>query len=57
MKFSCTEFAIVFPTLNSPMRYLDIKNATKLKNAAHATACNGVSTLVEITAAIEFAES
>ena len=33
------------------------KAATKLKNAAQNTAMNGVSTRVETTVAIEFAES
>src|SRR6188508_1608213 len=32
-------------------------NAAKLKNAAHATACFGVSTRVDTTVAIEFAAS
>jgi hypothetical protein len=36
---------------------LKIKNATKLKNAAHKTACSGVSTFVETIVAIEFAAS
>src|SRR5688572_20253713 len=33
------------------------KAAMKLKNAAHATACRGVSTRVATTVAMEFAES
>ena len=33
------------------------KAATKLKNAAHMTACSGRSTRVPTTVAIEFAES
>ena len=33
------------------------KAATKLKKAAHATACMGVSTRVETTVAIELAAS
>ena len=33
------------------------KAATKLKNAAHATACMGVSTRVETTVAMELAAS
>ena len=32
-------------------------NAAKLKKAAHATACFGVSTRVDTTVAIEFAAS
>ncbi len=32
-------------------------NAAKLKNAAHATACFGVSTRVDTTVAMEFAAS
>src|SRR5262249_31915880 len=34
-----------------------IRNATKLKNAAHTTACRGESTRVETTVAIELAAS
>ncbi len=34
-----------------------MKNATKLKNAAHNTAWKGVSTLVDTMVAIEFAAS
>jgi len=34
-----------------------MKNATKLKNAAHITAWKGVSTLVETMVAIELAAS
>jgi hypothetical protein len=52
-----TELAIVFPILNSPIRYLEIKNAAKLNKAAHRTAWKGVSTLVETIVAIEFAAS
>ena len=35
----------------------NVKAATKLKNAAHTTACSGESTRVETTVAIEFAAS
>src|SRR5688572_31154792 len=41
-------FATAVPPKNAAM---------KLKNAAHATACSGVSTRVATTVAIEFAES
>ncbi len=47
-----TTFAIVSATFVPKMR-----NAAKLKNAAHATACLGVRTRVETTVAIEFAAS
>ena len=47
-----TPFPIVFATLTPKP-----KAATKLKNAAHATANFGERTLVETTVAIEFAES
>jgi hypothetical protein len=47
-----TSFAIVLATAVPKMR-----NATKLKNAAHATARRGDSTLVETTVAMEFAAS
>src|ERR1700676_4133821 len=52
-----TELAIVFPILNSPIRYLEIKNAAKLNNAAQSTAWKGVRTLVDTTDAIELAAS
>lgn len=39
------------------MESLKNKNAIKLKNAAHRTACFGVNTPVETTVAIEFAAS
>src|SRR5882757_5302489 len=52
-----TELAIVFPILNSPIRYLEMKNAAKLNKAAHRTAWKGVSTLVDTIVAIEFAAS
>ena len=57
MKFSLIALAIVFPTLNSPIKYLDIKKATKLKNAAHKTAWKGVKTFVDTMVAMELAES
>ena len=43
-----TVFATAVPNVNA---------ATKLKNAAHATACIGERTLVDTTVAIEFAAS
>jgi len=33
-----TKWAIVLPILNSPIKYLKIKNAAKLKMAAQSTA-------------------
>ena len=33
IKFSLTDLAIVFPILNSPMRYFETKNAAKLKDS------------------------
>jgi len=48
-----TVFAMVLATPWS----LKMKKALKLKNAAHITACAGVSTLVETMVAIELAES
>src|SRR6266550_885489 len=48
----CTTLEIVSATLVPKMR-----NATKLKNAAQATACLGVRTRVDTTVAIEFAAS
>src|SRR5579863_754862 len=57
IKSLLTEFAIVLPILNSPIRYLEMKNAAKLNKAAQRTAWKGVSTLVETIVAIEFAAS
>src|SRR2546423_15708086 len=47
-----TSLAIVLATW-----VLNTRNATKLKNAAHATAYRGESTLVDTTVAIELAAS
>lgn len=52
-----TVFETVSATPNSPIIYLAMKNATKLKKADHNTACPGVKTLVETTVAIELAAS
>src|SRR6185503_16715297 len=49
---STTSFAIVEATLVPKMR-----KATKLKNAAHATAIRGANTRVDTTVAMEFAAS
>jgi hypothetical protein len=38
IKFSFTDLAMVLPILNSPIIYLETKNAAKLKNAAQRTA-------------------
>src|SRR5580765_7975716 len=57
IKSLLTELAIVFPILNSPIRYLEIKNAAKLNNAAQSTAWKGVRTLVETIVAMELAAS
>src|SRR5438874_1133248 len=51
-RISTMSLAIVFATLVPRTA-----KATKLKNAAHATACNGERTRVETTVAIELAES
>ena len=48
---------MVFPILNSPIMYLEIKNAAKLNKAAQSTAWNGVSTLVDTIVAMELAAS
>ena len=48
---------MVLPILNSPIMYAAKKKATKFQNAAHKTAWNGVSTLVETMVAIELAAS
>jgi hypothetical protein len=53
IKLSCTVLAIVLATPWS----LKIKKATKLKKAAHITACKGDNTLVETIVAIELAAS
>ena len=50
--WSTTSLAMVFATWVPKTR-----NATKLKNAAHATARRGDSTRVDTTVAIEFAAS
>jgi ABC-type enterochelin transport system ATPase subunit len=42
---------------NSPIINLEMKKARKLKNAAHKTACKGVSTFVVTMVEIEFAAS
>src|ERR1700712_3769785 len=52
-----TELAMVLPILNSPIRYLEIKNAAKLNKAAQSTAWKGVSTLVDTMVAMELAAS
>jgi hypothetical protein len=57
MYCSNTVFETVFAIPNSPIIYLAIKNATKLKNAAQITAWNGVRTLVDTIVAIELAAS
>ena len=54
---STTVFDTVFAIPKPPIIYLAMKNATKLKNAAHNTAWKGVSTLVDTMVAIEFAAS
>jgi hypothetical protein len=54
---SITVFDTVFAIPNPPIMYLAIKNATKLKNAAHSTAWKGVRTRVETMVAIELAAS
>ena len=54
---SKTTLDTVLAIPNSPMMYLAIKKATKLKDAAHNTALKGVSTLVETIVAIELAAS
>jgi len=54
---SITVFDTVFAIPNSPIIYLAIKKATKLKNAAQSTALKGVNTLVETIVAIELAAS
>src|ERR1700681_824071 len=57
IKSLLTELAIVFPILNSPIRYFEMKNAAKLNKAAQSTAWKGVRTLVETMVAMEFAAS
>ena len=57
MKSSTTVLDTVLAIPNPPMMYLAMKKATKLKNAAHITAWNGVSTFVETIVAIELAAS
>ena len=53
---SITAFETVL-AIPKPLKYFAIKNATKLKAAAHRTARKGVRTLVETMVAIEFAAS
>ena len=57
MYCSNTVLETVLAIPNSPIMYLEIKKATKLKNAAHKTAWNGERTFVDTIVAIEFAES
>ena len=54
---STTVLDTVLAIPNPPIIHLAIKNATKLKNAAHITAWNGVRTLVDTMVAIELAAS
>ena len=53
---SITAFETVL-AIPKPLKYLAMKNAIKLKAAAHNTALNGVRTFVETMVAIEFAAS
>ena len=46
----------VFETVSATAKS-EIQNATKLKNAAHITACSGDNTRVETMVAMELAES
>src|SRR5574344_1446929 len=57
MYASKTVLETVLAMPNSPIRYLAIKKATKLKLAAQSTALKGVSTLVETIVAMELAAS
>ena len=54
---SITVFDTVLAIPNPPIIYLAMKKATKLNNAAHNTAWNGESTLVDTMVAMEFAAS
>ena len=56
MYCSSTAFETVL-AIPKPLKYLAMKNATKLKAAAHNTALKGVRTFVDTMVAIEFAAS
>ena len=57
IKSAITVLDTVLAIPKSPITYLAMKKATKLKHAAHNTACKGVSTLVDTIVAMALAAS